>query len=324
MKALISFFALSLATAMHGAFAGQMTYAFGEVRQGMLVEHEFNLPNETSNPLRITGVELTTPLKLERAAAVVPPGQAASLRVKLDTATLKGNYQGSMIVLLEGGTRREFAVEGRIVPPVEVLPHPAFFLSTARGQAKSVALEVVNRDETPLELSVVEQPKAGRVSVEPIESGRRYRLLFTVPADAPAGRTAERVALKTTNPAKPLIHVGVNTFVHERVHAYPQTVDLGTLRRADLRGAGTPPGPRAQTVMVYQASGQDFEATAQSDVPGLDIRVERGPAGDRLQMTISMTPAAIDGPIKGTIKVTTNDPAFSELRLPVTGTLLAD
>lgn len=208
---------------------------------------------------------------------------------------------------------------------VDVLPYPAFFVSTPRGVEKTATLQVVNREKEPVEISVAEQPAGVKVSIEPVEPGRKYRLSLTVPADAPAGRKSEHLSLKTTSAARPLVRVGVNTLVRERVYTFPDAVDLGSLRRNQLPEAGAPPNVLSQTLMVYQSGGNDFQVQAESDIPGLEVRAERGPKGDRVQLTLQLTrPTAAAGPIVGTLRLRTNDPAFPLVRVPVHGRILAD
>jgi hypothetical protein len=77
--------------------------------------------------------------------------------------------------------------------------------------------------------------------------------------------------------------------------------------------------------MVYQTGGRDFSITARSDIPGLRVQAERGPNGDRVQLTVSLArEKATPGPIEGTIRLTTNDPDFPEIRVPVRGAVLAE
>src|SRR5262249_38018374 len=155
-----------------------------------------------------------------------------------------------------------------------VRPFPAFFVSTPRGVAKTVALEVVSSEEAPFEVSILEQASNGLATVEPIEPGHRYKLLFTVPADAPPGRATGRLALKTTSPSRPVIPVGVNTIVRERVYTFPDAVDLGALHKSDMPASGGGPNALAQTLMVYQSGGRDFKVKAAADVPGLAVLAE--------------------------------------------------
>ena len=306
---------LLCASSIAGAWAQEATrFDFGEVAQGSVVEHEFRLHNPNADAARISGVKLTPPLQLLKSPAVVPPGQSVALRIKLDTSRLKGAYRGQLVVSLSGpgAEDREFRVEGRVVPGVEVLPLPAFFISTPRGVARSASLEIVSREGAPLALDVVKQPEGYAVALEPLEPGRRYRLTLTVPADAPAGRRKDRVQLKTSSQARPAIFIEVNTVVRDRVYAFPDAVDFGHVHP----GSGA-----AQTLMVYQTGGRSFSVQASSDVPGLRVAVEPGPQGDRVQLTLTLA-AGKPGPIKGMLVLRTNDAEFTEVRVPVSGTLV--
>jgi hypothetical protein len=283
---------------------------FGERLQGDVVEHEFALENEGDAPIRIAGVQLTPPLALARTAASVPAKGRALLKVKLDTAKLQGDYRGHLVVKLDGGVERAFDVEARVVPPIEVVPMPAFFISTSKGTPKSASLEIVNREDKPVELQVPAD-SLYPLQLETLEPGRRFRLTVNVPATAAPGRQKQRLELKTSSARKPVLFVGLHSVVRERVYTFPEVVDFGLVH---------PGGPRdAQTLMVYQSGGKAFQVKARSDIPGLDIKAEPGPQGDRVQLTLSMAPGAKPGPLSGNVLLSTNDPEFPELRVAVTG-----
>jgi hypothetical protein len=79
----------------------------------------------------------------------------------------------------------------------------------------------------------------------------------------------------------------------------------------------------AQTLMVYQEGGSDFRVTLRSDLPGLKLKWERGPKGDRYQTTIALDPDKVHlGPYKGLLLIDTNDPAFPKLTVPISGQIL--
>ena len=299
-------------------------FDFGEALQGDAVEHEFRLRNHGDQPLRIDGVSLSPGMRLARAPAVLAAGESAALKLTLDTARIQGVFEGRLVVRHSQGRAAEFTLTGKVVPPIEVLPHPAFFVSTTRGTGREASLEIVNREAAPVELSLDAAAAAKGIRLEPIEAGRRFRLSLVVPANAPAGQRSDRIALRTSSARRPLLHVAVNTKVHERVHTFPDAVDLGHLRRGDL-GADGPPGAHAQTLMVYQAGGHDFSVRARSDVPGLVLDVQPAATGDRAQVTISLSRTSFAaGPVEGSIILETNDPRFPELRVPVTGRILPD
>jgi hypothetical protein len=79
----------------------------------------------------------------------------------------------------------------------------------------------------------------------------------------------------------------------------------------------------AQTLMIYQEEGSDFRATLTTDLPTLNLKLERGPKGDRYQATISLNPDKVEaGSINGLLLIDTNDPKFSKLSVPISGQIL--
>jgi len=75
--------------------------------------------------------------------------------------------------------------------------------------------------------------------------------------------------------------------------------------------------------MVYQEGGSDFRATLRTDLPGLQLKWERGPKGDRYQATIALDPDKVHaGSYKGLLLIDTNDPAFPKLTVPISGQIL--
>lgn len=302
-------------------------FHFGTVIQGGAVEHDFRLRNDGTAPLRIVGVQLTPPLQLARMPAVIPPGESGLLRLSLDTSRIEGEYQGQLLVMLAGTNEpRAFSVEGKVTPSIEILPHPAFFLSTARGTEKSAAVEIVNHESEPLGLTL--DPASAmeyRPTLEVLEPGRRFRLTVTVPGTAPAGRRSGRIELKSSNPARPTLLVGLHTIVRERVHTFPDSVDFGQLRMRDLRDRDGASAYASQTLMVYQTGGDGFSVSAHTALEGVELKVEPGPQGDRVQITASLAAAKLaPGPLAGTLRLRTNDPEFPELEVPVTGVILAE
>jgi hypothetical protein len=79
----------------------------------------------------------------------------------------------------------------------------------------------------------------------------------------------------------PVLTVGANTYLYERVHSFPDVVDFGTWRAAAVGGA-------TMTLMIHQEGGSGFKAQLSSDVPGLSFKSERGPKGDQYQVEITL------------------------------------
>lgn len=301
-------------------------FRFGKALRGTDVEHEFVLRNLGSAPLHLLRARMTPPLSATRMPASIPPKGEARLRFRLATATLDGPFDGLILLEVDDPSQPELrlAFEGSVVPMVEVSPAPAVFLATVRGSAKRASVEIVNHEAAPLMLEPLSRASTDRYSarLETIEKGRRYRLTVASRADGPRGKHTEVLEVKTSSARVPVVRISVNTYLRERVYTFPEEVDMGAVRLADLRDPGLATR-LAQTLMVYQVGGKSFEAKLRTDLPFLRLETERGPSGDRYQTTVALVPEVVRaGPIQGTIVVDTNDVEFPRLVVPVAGSLL--
>jgi hypothetical protein len=117
--------------------------------------------------------------------------------------------------------------------------------------------------------------------------------------------------------------VPANTYLHERVYTFPDEVDLGALRYEDVQRNPGLLQAAGQTLMIYQEGGSDFQVNLKTDLPALNLKWERGPKGDRYQVTATLMRDKLPiGPIKGSIFIETNDPEFPRLTIPVVGSIL--
>lgn len=301
-------------------------FRFGKVLRGKIVEHEFVLRNQGSAPLHLLRARMPSPLAVTRMPASVPPGGEARLRVRLDTAALDGPFDGLVLLEVDDPSQPELrlAFEGSIVPTVEVSPAPAVFLASVRGSAKEASVEILNHEDAPLRLEPIQRPATDRYAVrlETLEKGRRYKLVVAIRPDGPRGKHTELLEVKTSSARVPVVRISVNTYLRERVYTFPEDVDMGAVRLADLRDPGFA-ARLAQTLMVYQVGGEHFEAKLRTDLPFLRLETERGPRGDRYQTTVAWVPEMVRaGPIQGTIVVETNDAEFPRLVVPVAGRVL--
>ena len=57
----------------------------------------------------------------------------------------------------------------------------------------------------------------------------------------------------------PLLNIPANTYLREHVYTFPDAVDLGSLRLADIKAQPDLLQRTAQTLMVYQWGGTDFQ-----------------------------------------------------------------
>jgi Protein of unknown function (DUF1573) len=322
---LLIFFPALVAVSTEGpsAVVPQTKFDFGKSLKGAVIEHGFVLRNKGSAALRIEQARMTEPLLLMRMPAQIAPGAETLLRVTLDTSKVQGVYNGEVIISVNDPAMREIrlAFNGQVVPPIELLPRGAFFVTGRRGDEKHATIEIINHEPDPLRIELVEHSvERFTTKLETRDVGQRYRLTLTLNPEGPGGKKSETIFLRTSSRHVPLLKISANTYLKERVYAFPDAVDLGALQLADIEANPGLIEQAAQTLMVYQFGGTEFRATFRTDLPILGVKSERGTQGDRYQAVITLLPEKLEaGPITGSIIIETNDPEFSRITVPVAG-----
>jgi len=301
-------------------------FHFDATLSGSTVEHDFILKNLASGPLRIQKVSMTPPLVVTSMPREVLAGSEGKIHFKLDTSHLSGPFQGEILVFLDESTEPEIELtfEGQVIPLIDVIPLPAFFVAARIGESKRASVEIINHETQPLSIQRIEHSiERFTTDLETIEPGRRYRLTLSLKPDGPAGKMSETILVRNSSKSMPVLLIQANTFLHRRVYTFPDVVDVGAIRLSDIRSSPQILEWASQTLMIYQEGGTDFEAKISTDVPSLHLKAERGPRGDRLQIWVSLDSNQMRaGPIKGSIFIETNDPESPNFAVPVVGQIL--
>ena len=301
-------------------------FDFGRAMYGSVVEHDFWVKNEGSAALKIVKASMTSPLLVTRMPRELAPGGEGLIHFKLDTAVLSGPFKGQITVFLNDPDvpEADLTFEGVVIPPVEVSPLPAFFVAGLRGKEMSASVEIINHELQPLHIVKIEHPTDRFTTVlETLQPGQRYRLTLILKPDGPGGRKTEPITVATSSDAQPTLEITANTFLHERVYTFPDAVDLGAIPISQIQKNPGLLSMLAQTLMLYQEGGSDFRAALRTDLPGLKLKWERGPKGDRYQTTIGLDPDKVHaGSYKGLLLIDTNDPAFPKMTVPISGQIL--
>jgi len=316
----ISLIAVSAASEVPKAVFTEPRFEFGQVMSGAVVERDFVVKNEGSEPLVIQKVAMTTPLLVTRHTQEVAPGAEGTIHFKLDTANLAGKFEGAIVVFLNDPALPQvpLAFEGTIVPAVELSPMPAFYVAGLRGRGGERAIEIVNHESEPLQIEKMDHStERFTTKLETLQAGQRYRLTLSLNPQGPGGKAVDTLVLKTSSKKMPVLKIDANTYLYERVRTFPDIVDLGTWHVDEAARA-------VLTLMIYEEEGSDFQAKLSTDVPALRLKWELGPKGDRYQATITFFPDKIRvGSLKGSIFVDSNDTELPRLVVPVYGDIVA-
>ena len=292
------------------------------------VERTISIANPAAATLELHKVALSPGLGVMRMPRTIEPGGSAELTLRFDPSSrVRGRYAGAIgLYTSEHEAPRVIEVQAEVVAPIEFVPRPVFFVAGVRGQPGTASIEIVNHEPEPLHIDA--PPGVHEhftTELQTLEPGRRYRLTLSLRGDAAAGRHRDTITLATSNPAMPRVRIEANTLLRERVHTYPDAVDLGSIPIGTIRRSPETLQQLAQTVMVYQAGGSDFRISAATDVPGLALRATAGPQGDRHQLTLTLdADRAQVGPIRGTLRIRTNDDQWPSIEIPISGAIVED
>jgi hypothetical protein len=300
-------------------------YDFGVAGFDDEVTHRFEFANPGAERLEISRIRLTPPLLATKATAMIPPGGRGSVKVRLGTPREKGPYQGIVVVQFRnaGVPDRVFRVSGTVRPAVDVEPHAAFFVAVERGQSKRSSVDIVNYDTEPLRIIGVEHAGArSSTQLETLEPGRRYRLWLEVQGSGAAGKLTETIRVFTDHRRHAVLQVQANTLLRERVYSFPDRLDLGVIQIRRIERDPAVAEFLGQTLMVYCKGADDFRLTADTDVPFVSLHAVRSRFQDRYQIELRLIPERLQpGTTAGSIILSTNDPQFPRLVVPVTATV---
>jgi hypothetical protein len=300
---------------------GQETFDFGTIGVEEDWQHSFEFENKGSAALEIKDINLTPPLVVTKMPVHVPPGQRCSFTVRLERPRDNGDFRGAVVVNFkgEGSEPLVFWVMGKIARPIEFDPMPVFFVSTQRGQEKTASIEVINHEPDPFEIMRVENTNPRfAIETETLEPGRRYRLSLTMKGDGPAGRMTDTITVVTSSRAHPFIEVRANTNLNERVHAFPDAIDFGTISTDSLKSGSQAVEALSTSLMVYQDGGKDFRVIGETDVPFLQLSTFQADLKDRYEIRLTLIPEKLkSGPVNGSIVILSNDQEFPRMTIPV-------
>jgi len=128
----------------------------------------------------------------------------------------------------------------------------------------------------------------------------------------------DTITLVTSSREHPLLQIQANTNVNERVHVFPDEVDLGTISIDYLKAQSETAESLATSLMLYQEGGKNFQISATTDIPFLELSTSQALLKDRYEVRVKVLPEKLKpGEVNGAVVVVTNDPEFRRLTIPV-------
>lgn len=299
--------------------------SFGRIMFDQEIEQSIELSSPANHRLTVSNIQLTAPLLARDIQTVIKPGENLRFVLALGKERLFGEYEGSIQINFEEKDVEPILlmVEGYIVAPIELKPARAFYVVTNQGKNKSAYIEIINHRDIPLNIKNAHADSDRFTTrLETIIPGEHYRLELLLDGSAATGEKSEKIILETDQGKSVGMYIQANTIIREKVFTAPKIIDVGALPRhvATDTAAAT---SLAQILMVYRPDTTDFEIKASVNLDYITVTSERGPDGDRYQLTLTLIPEkVVPGKIEGMVRISTNDEDFSVLEIPLTGYIL--
>jgi hypothetical protein len=290
----------------------------GNVHQGELVERAFVVRNPGRSAANVRILALSHPGMNVRMPQNLGPGASGEIFVTWDTRLVQGDMTAQALLLFNDADTVLVGITAHVIPPIEILPYSAVFISGFRDEDVTRTLEIVNNDAAPLNVVGItrENPDSGQTysaTLTPIEPGRRYELVVALTGTATAGRSRDVLLLHTDHSRYPVIRVPVNLFVKNDVYINPESVDFGQITDETW-------GPETFLLNSRLRPIKVFSVTSSLTFLKVTEPAANAASSHEFKVEIGDTPA--EGPFSGVIHISTDDPSFPMVDVPVEGELL--
>lgn len=299
-------------------------YHFGEISQGEVVEHTFILRNHGNEVLKITDVEIGGQGLTINVNNSIEPRSSVDAVVKLDTRRYRRRTKASLKLSFDkpGIKPLVLTMGGVVIPPIDILPMPAAFLSRFVGEDTTRTLTIQNNEKNPLTITKLESRGSHFTTrLETESAGELYQLHISAPEDTKPGRYQEFLVVHTNNPEYPRIQLQVNILIKSDIFLSREDIDFGAISLAQLRNQPNVLALLSDTVLIKRKEGEMALTGVASDIAFL--KLDRDPEDGRarnFQLNVGLVAEKLEkGAFSGAIKIRTDDPQHPEIAIPVRG-----
>ena len=290
----------------------------GSVHQGVLVERAFTVRNPGRSNATIRVVALSHPGIKVRAPHELHPGATGQIVVSWDTHLVQGDLTAQALISFNDKETVLLSVSAKVIPPIEILPNSAVFISGFRDEKAASTLEIINNDSAPLNIISVSREDAGSdatysATIRTITPERKHQLAVELKDTARGGRSRDVLLLHTDHPRFPVIRIPVDVFIKDDVYINPESVDFGQIAAESLSPETFLLNSRRHPLKVLSVT---------SNLPFLRVTGYGTDAATTHQFTVEIEGEPAAGPFSGTIHIATDDPLFPKVDAPILGEVI--
>ncbi|MEM7480522.1 MAG: DUF1573 domain-containing protein [Acidobacteriota bacterium] len=299
----------------------------GVTPKGEKITHDFSIRNEGAADLMIVDVRPACGCTIAEFDKTIAPGASGKIHAVLDTTTFAGPISKGITVLTNdpANPRLELAIKADVQPYLFVQPGFARFIQAQHSDPGSVEQILFTRTFDDLQVLKVDSPypfldvtyTQATEDDEPRENavGNQWIFVFTLDYDkAPVGTLADYVTIHTNHPDQPILKVPVSGFVRPMIAITPKEADFGDIAIAEQNEA---------SMVIRSFANEEIELTsAETNVPGVDLKITPIEEGRRFSLEVTLSPDMPKGDFEGTIQIRTDSERKPMIEVPLRGTAI--
>ncbi len=252
-------------------FLKQPLFEFGDVQAGAVIDHVFEIENQSRRTIVVTKVKpacgCTTMGQWDETIA---PGQTGKVPVKLDTAYMHGKLNKSIYIYLAASPSAPLVAQmvGSVFLAIAVRPAQLRFLPVRdRKSLQILKVRLTSNLEKPLHVALAQKGQGiFRTKLKTVRKGKEFELTVKTRPDLKFGWNKEALYLTTNISEQPRIEIPVYCYVHKPLECRPGVLTLppGKLRH-DIQ---------KRVVVLNNIPGKFKDPKIVSSLPAVAIRWE--------------------------------------------------
>jgi hypothetical protein len=192
-----------------------------------------------------------------------------------------------------------------------------------KGETSEKQFTLVNHTSTEMTVDKIEfDENLFQVKLSELEKGRKFEISIASKPEAPLGEHRRTIVFHTNVPESPKLAMDSWLMVLGRIYANLQELDFEELSLKDIQEPNVVEWTR-ELVLINGMSTPGFKVLkADCDIDFLKVEIDPVSKNNVYRVDVFFdSPKAKKGEFKGSLKISTNDPEFKEIILPVHGTL---
>jgi hypothetical protein len=279
------------------------------------VKHDFVIRNDGQLPLRILGVVSDCGCTAVGAKNVeLEPGKSWNLPVSLEPSHLSPIVALKVTVISNDPVtpRLDLRITGLIQVPVKIDPHNGMYFGQIRkDDAPQKTLILTNNTADPMDLKLTRCVGQNfEAEIEPVEAGKKYRLILKARPPYKSGVNSGLVELTTGLKQAPKLEIRPQAYLPPRVLVTPDPLMIPQ---------PLPDGGR-QEVYVRNNGNTDLKVTrASTPLAGVQTEISALPNGKVYTIALRLPKGLIVPPGGSELIIHTNDPEFAQVKVNLFG-----